>query len=390
MAQTETTTVSQDELSAILSGKADSVIIPEQDKPEEKKEDKKPEAFKKVVNTEFSWSEIEKLTDKPEDEEETKEDVVEPNEGETKKPGRKVSDLVSMVNDLVEAGDLKPFDDGPAKTIEEARELIKLNLEQTKNSTVDDIWQDKVKKYSPQVQAILHYAEGGGTDVTPLLSAIAEVERTTNLDLNTEEGQESIISEFLKVSGWPEEDIKEEIETTKDLGKLKTKAEKFLPKLEQMNQQRIQAMMAEQEQRQIENEEARKKYLSTIKNTLDKDVLGEIKLTRQDKALVWDGLTDIRYTSWSGQPTNLFFKKLEEMQAGDKADYDHFLEIVYHTLNRGAFKDKLKNEIKNTETANTVRKLKIGEQKNASTSEGFDEIDPKKVVKRQGFRNPWS
>lgn len=389
MAQTETTTVSQDELSAILSGKADSIIIPTEDKPEEKKEDKKPEAFKKVVNTEFSWSEIEKLTeDTPE--EEKKDNLVEPVEGEAKKVGRKVSDLVSMVNDLVEAGDLKPFDDGPAKTIEEARELIKLNLEQTKNSTVDDIWQDKIKKYSPQVQAILHYAEGGGTDVTPLLSAIAEVERTTNLDLNTEEGQESIISEFLKVSGWPEEEIEEEIETTKDLGKLKTKAEKFLPKLEQMNQQRIQAMMAEQEQRQAENEEARKKYLSTIKNTLDKDILGEIKLTRQDKALVWDGLTDIRYTSWSGQPTNLFFKKLEEMQAGDKADYDHFLEIVYHTLNRGAFKDKLKNEIKNTETANTVRKLKIGEQKNASASEGFDEIDPKKVVKRQGFRNPWS
>jgi hypothetical protein len=391
MAQTQVTPITQDELSKILSGNVDSIITPEDpEKKDDKKEDKVPENFKKPVNTDFTWKELNDLS-KDEDKDDKSNDtepVVIDNESD-KKPGRKASDLVTMVNELVENKDLFGFEDGPVKTIEEAKELIKLNIEQTKNATVEELWQDKVKKYSPQVQAILHYAEQGGTDVTPLISAISEVERTSNFDIETEEGQESIISEYLRVTGWADDEIKDEIETTKDIGKLKAKAEKFLPKLNQMNEQRMEQIMQEQAVRQQQAEEARRNYLATIKGTLDKDRLGDIKLVNKEKALIWEGLTDVKYTSWSGQPTNLFFKKLEEMQAGDKADYDHFLEIVYLTLNRKSFKDKLREEIKTNEAANTVKKLKIEESRKSATNEGFDEEPRKNVIKRQGFKNPW-
>lgn len=398
MAQTEVKPISQDELSQILGGNVDSILTPE-NKEEVKKEEKKEEpvkqqGFKKRIDTEFSWTDFDK-EEEPEESEEKKDEIESTNvthtEAEKKSPGRKTSDLVSMVNELVEAKDLFGFEDGPVKNIDEAKELIKLNIEQSKKTNDDDIWQDKIKTYSPQIQAILHYAEQGGQDVTPLISAIAEVEKVGNLDIESEDGQENIISEYLKSTGWSEEDIKEELEIAKDLGKLKTKAEKFLPKLDQMKQQRIAAMMQDAEVRQKQAEEARRSYLSTIKDTLDKEKLGELKLVRQEKALIWDGLTDIKYTSWSGQPTNLFFKKLEEMQAGDKADYDHFLEIVYHTLNRKAFKDKLKEETKNSEVASTVRQLKIEQSRKSATNEGFEEEEPRKSnsIKRQAFRNPW-
>lgn len=395
MAQTEVTQVSQEDLSSILAGRVDSILTPEiKDETKVEKKEEVSTKFKQPIDTNFSWDDLHKLNG-----EETKEEDTEGGGGtvgeaatteEKKTPGRKATDLVSAVNDLVESGVLFPFEDGAPKTIEEAKELIKLNLTESKNTTDEDVWKKKIETYSPQIQAILHYAEQGGGDVTPLLSAISEVEKNTNLDLETEVGQENVITEFLKVSGWSEEDIKEEIETAKDLGKLKTKAEKFLPKLTQMNQERIQLLMDEQSERERQAQDARNRYLTTIKTTLDKDKLGDVKLTRQEKALIWDGLTDIRHKSWSGQPTNMFFKKLEEMQAGDKVDYDHFLEIVYHTLNRGAFKDKLREEIKTAEAVDTVRKLKTQERK-ATTQETLYDEEPNKrnVIKRQGFKNPW-
>lgn len=388
MAQTQVTPISQDDLSQILSGKVESILTPEI----EKKDEEKQEPFKNTkFDTEFRWNELEKLVEKNDETvEETPVDTTGQTTPEEKKtPGRKTTDLVSVVNELIESGELKPFEEGGPKTIEEAKELIKLNFAETKKSTIEDIWKEKIESYSPQIQAILAYAEQGGSDLTPLISAISEVERNNNLDLETESGQEGVITEFLKISGWPEEDIKEEIETAKDLGKLKAKAEKFLPKLNQMNEQRIQAIMEEQSHRERQAEEARTKYLGTIKGTLDKEKLGDIKLTRQDKALIWEGLTDVRHKSWSGQPTNLFFKRLEEMQAGDKADYDHFLEIVYHTLNRGSFKEKLREEIKTDETLNTVRKLKSEQRKATAQETLFEESPRTNSVKRQGFKNPW-
>lgn len=393
MAHTQVTPISQEDLSQILGGKVESILTPPIEKTEEKVEEKSNTFKNTSVNNDFKWNELEKLADQKDEDEseipEVKNDVTGSTPDDKKTPGRKVTDLVAVVNELIESGELKPFEEGGPKTIEEAKELIKLNFAETKKSTIEDIWKEKVESYSPQIQAILAYAEQGGSDVTPLIAAISEVERNNNLDLETEEGQEGVITEFLKVSGWSPEDIKEEIETAKDLGKLKIKAEKFLPKLNQMNEQRIQSLMEEQGQRERQAEEARNRYLTTIKTTLEKEKLGELKLTRQDKALIWDGLTDVRHRSWSGQPTNLFFKRLEEMQAGDKADYDHFLEIVYHTLNRGSFKDKIREEIKTDETASTVRKLK-SEQRRATSQETMFEEEPRKnAVKRSGFKNPW-
>lgn len=401
MAQTEVKTITQDELSQILHGDASSVLLPEEPIKKEEPVIKKEatEGFKPLVDTNFNWTELKEKLDGNTDPElppvvtdtEPTEPVVVKDDTE-KKAGRKPSDPVTLVNELVESGVLFDFEDGPAKTIEEAKELIKLNIEENKKTSADKFWEDKIKTYSPQVQAIIHYAEGGGADVTPLLSAISQVEKTSEFNVEDEAGQEAIISEYLKVTGWGDEEIKEEIETAKDLNKLKKKAETFLPKLNQMHEQRIQMIMAEQEETRKEAESARRNYLNTIKTTLDKDKLGDVKLSRQEKAMIWDGLTEVKYTSWSGQPTNLFFKKLEELQAGDKADYDHFLEVVYNTLNRTSFKEKIRTEINNQVTAETVKKLKIQETKKSSTQEGFFDEGERKPnsVKRSSFKNPWS
>jgi hypothetical protein len=384
MAEVTTETISQDQLSAILSGKADSVIIPKEteEKVEEKEEkEEKSTAFKKPIDEDFKWTDLEKEIDE-DDKTET---------GETSKvDGKKSEPFLSVLNDLITSGDLVGFEDGEIKSVDEAKELIRLNVQEAKKSGFEDVWKDKVESFSPQVQAILRYAETGGQDILPLLNAISKVEEVSNFDVETEEGQEEILKQYLKVQGWDEDDIKEEIETAKDLNKLKSKAEKFLPKLDQMHQQRVNQMMEEQAEADKEAEQARQTYLTTIRTTLSKDKLADIKLGREDKALLWDSLTDIKYKSWSGQPTNKFFKKLEEIQAGKTADYDHFLEIVHMTVDPKGYKEKLKEQLKTETTVETARKLKIDQKRNSNSETLFEEEQKKPTIQRSGFKNPFA
>lgn len=398
MASTEVKPIDQDQISEILAGNVESILIPKETKeekpevkPEEKTEEKPEVKSQKFVkdSLEIDWDKIdemieEKPEEKPEEEEEKSEDKPE------KKPGRKPVELVDLVNKMIKEGELIGFeDDGEVTTIEEAKKLIKGNIQEAKSSSFEDLWKSKIESYSPQVQAILHYAEQGGEDITPLLTAISQIEHTENLDLNTEEGQKGILKEYYKSQGWKDEDIDEEIALFVDTEKLKPKAEKILPMLEKMRQKRIEAMMVEQEARNEEVQKAREVYYETVKNALSKDKLGDVKLDRSQKGQIWRGLTDNTYKSWNGTPTNGFYKTLEELQVGDNQNYDHFLEIVFLALDRDGFKEKLRDEIKSEQAANTARKLKT-EQKRQSSEASIPGEEKKKGIKREAFKNPFS
>lgn len=385
MAQISTTSVTQDELSQILAGNVDSIILP----TEEKKDDKKEEVTNEsTLDSDFKWDELTKLVETESDTKE--EDKEEPKlEEETKKVGRKPADVVSFVNELIEAKDLLGFEEGEPKTIEEAKEIIRLNLKHSKETSLEEAKNEIKSSYSPQIQAILQYADQGGEDITTLMSAITEIEKTAEFDVNQESGQVSIITEFLKVQGWDDEDIKEEIETSKDLGKLKVKAEKFLPKLNQMKSERIEMMMEESKEKAKKVEETRRNYLATIQETLNQEKLGDVKLTRQEKGKLWNAVADLSYKSFNGSNTNAFYKKIEEIQVGKTADYNHFLELVYFAVDREGYKQKLMEELKTMEASTTARKLKIQQTKATSNTSDFSDETPRKATIKRGFRNPW-
>lgn len=331
-----------------------------------------------------------------EDDEDESEPVVPPvtqrTDAEPKKSGRKPADLVVLVNQLVEEGELVGFDDGEIKTIDEAKELIRENLKHKEESSEDSFWLKKVQKYSPQVQAILHYAEKGGEDITPLLSAIAEVEKSSDINIEEESGQEEIVRQVLKIKGFDEDEITDQIETLKDLDKLKAKAGKFLPELNRMKEQRIQMIMQEQEVRQRQAEEAASAYVQTIQSTLDKDQVGSLKLNREDKYKIMDALAVPKYKSINGYQVNEFVKALEEMQFGKNADYEHFLNLVHFAIDKDGFMEKLTEIVQTSVSADTVRKLKTA--KNSSPNSSNEPVPSngarKNTIQRGGFKNPYS
>lgn len=314
----------------------------------------------------------------------------------TKKPGRKPAELVSLVNQLVEEEVLSGYANEndeiePVKTIDEAKALIIENLKLREQKTEEDLWKAKIQSYSPQVQAILHYAEQGGKDITSLMGAIAQAEEASDLTLDNEEGQTEIIRQTLKLKGFDEDEIKDQIDTLKDVNKLKAKAEKFLPELTKMQEKRVEMILQEQETRRREAEEASRVYLTTVQQTLSKDKVGALTLQRQDKAKIFEALAVPKYRSLNGMQVNGFIKALEDMQFGKNADYEHFTNIVHYSVDKEGFLNKLREEIKAELTAATVKKLKTAK----STSANAQDDEPakpgakKNVINRDKFRNPF-
>ena len=310
------------------------------------------------------------------------------------KPGRKPADIINIVNQLIADEILEPFEEGDEiKTIDDVKDLIKLNLQKTKETAKSNWWEEEVKTYSPQIQAILHYAKQGGKDVTPLLDAISQVEEVADLDPDTEEGQIEIIRQTLRVKGIDEEEIEDQINTAKDLDKLKTKADKFLPELQSMKERHVQMLMRQEEDRKIKAAEASAQYLNTVKETLNKDSIGGMKLQREDKAKIFEALAVPKYKSLNGIQTNGFVKSLEDMQFGSKADYEHFLNIVHFSVDKESFLEKLKQSIKNELSADTERKLRSAKTTTANTQGDIPDntpTKPSKTVSRSGFKNPFN
>ena len=90
----------------------------------------------------------------------------------------------------------------------------------------------KVRKETPakffeslpeELKIAARYVYDGGQDLKGLFSTLAQTEETKSIDIKSERGQERIIQEYLSATGYgTAEEIAEEIEVWKDLGKTRT------------------------------------------------------------------------------------------------------------------------------------------------------------------------
>jgi hypothetical protein len=312
-------------------------------------------------------------------------------------PGRKPSDLVTMVNQLVsEEILLGEYDENDklleVKTIEEAKALIKANLDEREKAPIEKVWEEKVKSYSPQVQTILRYAEQGAqsaTELLELMQTIKEVEDVNEIDVKTKDGQISIIREAYKAKGFKDAYIEKNIKRLEDLDALEEEAQELSQELIQLRANEVKKRLEVQARRKEEAEEASKVYYKTIQDTLSKDAVNGVKLAKEDKAKIYRALVDDRYTSLSGGRTNEFVKTLEDLQFGKSQNYEHFLSIVQFTVDPKGFVEKLKASVKQEVTAETVRKLKSAKDVQANASESENNSAGKRGIKRAGFKNPF-
>jgi hypothetical protein len=338
----EQTTVDKVEIDIdeMFGADADSVVLPEETKPnilnrsqpeidlsftESTEKDSKITAEDETISEETEAVKTEAGIKKEGDEIladislENDEDDFEDEAPKTETRGRKSIDgFTDVINKMVKSDKLfafdddKPLDEYTAKDIEE---LLEANLEERANQVRRETPKQFFDALPNELKVAAQYVADGGTDLKGLFRTLSQAEETFDIDAKTERGQEEIITQYLTSTdyGTPEE-IAEEIEVWKDLGKLEQQAMKFKPKLDKMQEKIVAQKLQQQQLKQRQQAEASKQYMDNVYHTLKEGNLAGMKLDKKTQALLYNGLVQPAYPSVSGKNTNLLGHLLEKYQ----------------------------------------------------------------------------
>ena len=416
----DTTSVEQVDvnLDEIFNGApgADSITLPE------KTEESKPNIFSREgkVDLTFLDEKVEEVAEtveekvestdaevKTEAKEEIKEEVKKPevtstevdeilNEGlelaedeekkSTVKGRKRIEGMADVFKKMIEDDQIVPFDDDKPLddyTAKDWKELIQANMDERANKVRRETPKQFFDSLPQELQIAARYVADGGQDLKGLFGTLAQVEETKSLDIKSVPGQENIIREYLTATGYgTREDIEEEIEIWKDLGKLEKQAAKFKPKLDKMSEAVVARKLQEQQMKQAQQQKASENYMANVYETLKEGKLGEIKVNKKTQSMLYNGLVSPNYPSISGQNTNLLGHLLEKYQFVEP-NYTLVSEALWLLADPDGYKSQLKNQGTNAAVEQTVRKLKTAQaNKNASTNVANNE-DSGKTTKRR-------
>tara|TARA_R110000796_G_scaffold38476_12_gene96815 strand:+ start:721 stop:2022 length:1302 start_codon:yes stop_codon:yes gene_type:complete len=288
--------------------------------------------------------------------------------------GRKsISGISDVFDKLIKSDKIVPFDDGKELTDYSAKdweELIEANLEERANQVRRETPKQFFASLPEELQIAARYVADGGQDLKGLFSTLGTVEETKSLSLKSESDQETIIKEYLGATGYgTSEEIEEEIEIWKDLGKLENQAAKFKPKLDKMQEKVVIKKLEEQDLKKKQQEHASKQYMTNVYETLKEGQLGDLKVDRKTQAMLYNGLVQPSYPSVSGKNTNLLGHLLEKYQFVEP-NYTLISEALWLLSDPTGYKAKIMDKGAQQSVETTVRKLKTASANNSSVSLG--------------------
>lgn len=402
----QTTTVKEVDvnLDEIFNGApgADSVVTPETKKPnvfskpekvdlsfldgkeepkaeeikENTNEETKVEAKQEEVKTETKETTIEERVSKDEVDEILNEglDLAEKEDEKSTASGRKrMSDMTDVFKKMIEDEQIIPFDDDKSLddySAKDWKELIQANMDERANKVRRETPKQFFNSLPQELQVAAKYVADGGTDLKGLFGALAQVEQVRELSLDNEEGQAHIVREYLTATGYGSaEDIQEEIEIWKDLGKLEKQASKFKPKLDKMQEQVVARKLQQQEQMKAQQQKASENYMANVYNTLKDGKVGDMKVNKKTQALLYNGLVNPAYPSINGSQTNLLGHLLEKYQFVEP-NYNLVTEALWLLADPKGYKEQLMSKGTNKAVEQTVRKLKTAQSTKKHSSGG--------------------
>jgi len=316
-------------------------------------------------------------------------------EDKTETRGRKKIDgITDVFNKLIKEDKIIAFDDD--KTLDEYtakdwEDLINANLEESANEARRETPQKFFDSLPQELQIAARYVADGGQDLKGLFSALSTVEEVRELDVKKEADQEYIIREYLGATGYgTAEEIAEEIEIWKDLGKLETQANKFKPKLDKMQEKVVAKKLEEQEIKSQQQQQASQQYMQNVYETLKDGSVGSIKIDKKVQSMLYNGLVQPSYSSISGKNTNLLGHLLEKYQFVEP-NYPIITEALWLLADPDGYKAKIMEKGAQKSIEKTVRKLKTEQSNKAGSSLGVggneDTSKPTKKKLARGTNN---
>lgn len=383
---------------------ASSIIAPSESKPSVLKSNKIDISFldkiddsdtESLQNPEVAKAVVAAIVDQPINEDIDDDDNNQPNKGGRPKISKDA--MIEAASRLIDKGILQPFDDGKALTdytVDDFEELIQANISSQTNEVAQNAPVQLFQQLPEEVQAVIHYALNGGTDIKSVFSQLARAQETFDLDVSNEQDQENIARQYLNVSGFGSvEEIEDEINVLKDRGDLAKYAERYKPKLDAKQAEVIERRLKEQQSAQNRKNDMEKKYHDVVYNTLNSNNLNGIPLNNKVQTMLYYGLTDAtKYQDSKGNPTNALGYLLEQHQFGEKANPSLVAEALWLLADPINYRSSVKQLGANVANANTVRQLRTEEASRNTSSSGIGEQNTnasrvstkREPLKRQG------
>ena len=372
---------------------AENVMLPEEEKKPSIFSDTRPDLsfVDNESDEEGSDSKTEKVSiddiieDVNPDADFRKKDVAS-DEPEKSNAGRRKIDKSGMsevINKLIETGKIVPFDDDkPLEeySVKDYEELLEANFAEIENKVRQETPVEFFQSLPEELQYAAKYVADGGQDLKGLFQVLAQAEEVRELDPSSERGQEQIVREYLRATNFGSaEDIEEEIDGWRDRGDLESKAMKFKPKLDKMQESVVAQKIARQEQMRAQQQAAAQAYMENVYNTVAAADLNGIKLDKRTQNLIYSGLVQPTYPSISGKPTNLLGHLLEKYQYVEP-DYNKIAKVLWLLADEDGYESKVRDQGKSAQVEKTVRQLKT-EQARMATSAPV--IEKEETVQRK-------
>ena len=301
--------------------------------------------------------------------------------------GRKaITGMADVFNKLIKDETIIPFDDDKdlsEYTAKDWTELIKANLQEKADQVRRETPKQFFESLPRELQVAAKYVADGGKDMRGLFSTLAAVEETRQIDPKSERGQERIITDYLTATGFGNaQEIQEEIETWKDLGKLEQQAMKFKPKLDKMQEKIVQQKLKQQEVKRQQKEKASKQYMNNVYEALKGGEINDLKVDKRTQSMLFNGLVKPAYPSINGNNTNLLGHLLEKYQFVEP-NYNLISEALWLLADPDGYKKKLMEKGSQKAIGETVRKLKTEQ---ASRNSGSAQANEEAAGQRSGKR----
>ena len=374
----------------IFSKKAADLTFLDEDASKTNEDDAKKQPSKEDLS-----SALENILDEDVKSDDESQDEVKPKSGGRPKTDK--SGLVEFLKKRIEANEMFAFDD-----YDESKQTLDDYLAGLAEKDVEELWQANINNIKQEVasqtpaqffeslpeelQYAAKYVADGGNDLKGLFAALAQVEAVREMNPADENDQEFIVRQYLQARGETAEEIEEQVSEWKDIGSLEKKAKQFKPKLDQMQEQIVQAQLAEQEQRRAQQEAAAEAYQHNVFEALRAADLNGIKLDKKTQAQLYSGLVQPQYPSISGKPTNLLGHLLERYQYVEP-NYSLIAEALWLLSDPDNYRNSLMKQGKTQAVEQTVRQLKTEQsRKNVSTYHEEEETSkPRKIVRQQNI-----
>jgi predicted ATPase with chaperone activity len=148
---------------------------------------------------------------------------------------------------------------------------------------------------------------------------------------------------------------------------LESKANKFKPKLDKMQESVVVQKLAKQEQMKRQQQAASEAYMQNVYNTVAAADLNGIKLDKRTQNMIYTGLVQPSYPSISGKQTNLLGHLLEKYQYVEP-DYNKIAKVLWLLADEEGYESKVKEQGKAAQVEKTVRQLKTEQAKMATST----------------------